>query len=154
MGIEGHVTGTPHRADPLRVRSNQNTVRRTARRQALLGLGHLEVVLQPGHHHDQQRRPQRHRTGLVQCSLAGIALVLHGFGEQLTQLLAALAFDGKKTPRPQLAVIRGAQGSLEQRLALGGIGRRVGQAWHGNTVEQCVESLHRLPSWQVNVRPF
>ena len=37
MGIESHVTGTPHRADPLRMRSNQNTVRRTARRQALLG---------------------------------------------------------------------------------------------------------------------
>ncbi|MNS68477.1 hypothetical protein D3C72_1017600 [compost metagenome] len=136
------------------MRRNQDAVRGTACRQPLLGLGHLEVVLQLGNHHDQQRRPQGHGAGLVQGSLAGIPLVLQRFGEQLTQLLAALAFDGEKAPRPQLAVVRGAQGGLEQRLALGGIGRRVGQAWHGNTVEQCVESLHRLPSWQVNVPPF
>ena len=44
-----------------------------ARSQALLGLGHLEVVLQAGHHHDQQRCAQRHGAGFVQRSLGAFA---------------------------------------------------------------------------------
>ena len=47
--------------------------------------------------------------------------------------------------RIELTVVGRPQGRLEQPLALCRIRRRFHQAWDGNTVEQCVESLHRLP---------
>ncbi|MCY1180105.1 hypothetical protein D9M73_205330 [compost metagenome] len=140
------VTGTPHRANALRIGRQQDPMGRTARRQQLLGLRILDVILQPRNHHHHQRRPQRIIARLVDGRFADFAVrKLRRFGQQLTHLLTCRAFHRQEAPRLQVTVIRGAHGGTEQHLALLGSGCRVNQSRNGNTVEQSVESLHRPP---------
>ncbi|MNE55945.1 hypothetical protein D3C80_1508180 [compost metagenome] len=139
------IPGTPDRTDTLGMSREQNAMRGTTGRQTLLRGRNLEVILQTRNHHHQQRRTQWHGPGLVQSRLTGVTFNFHRFGQQRAQLFTPRPFNRQEAPRPQLGMVRRPQRGLKQSLALCGIGRGFHQAWYGNTVEQCVESLHRLP---------
>ncbi|MCY1548359.1 hypothetical protein D9M68_844630 [compost metagenome] len=107
---------------------------------------HLGMRLHVRDHHDQQRRPQRHGPRLGQGLLADVTCAgRQDLGKQLTQVLTRSPLDRKKTPRPQLPVIRCTQCRAKQQFALSLVRCRLAQARHGNTIEQSIESIHRLP---------
>ena len=100
MGVIGHVAGTPDRTDTLSMGGQQHAMRGTAGCYHLLGSGYLGVSLNPGDHHHQQWRAQRHATRLVQRFRRSMRIGdQQGLGEQLAHALTRLPLDRQKTPR-------------------------------------------------------
>ena len=90
------------------------------------------MLLEGNHHRDQQGRPQRRIAGLFQGRRVRIGLAQpQAVLQHTTELRAALAGDGDKTPGPQPGVIGGPQGSPENLLQLGARRRRRGQPGSG-----------------------
>jgi hypothetical protein len=142
--IVGVEAGHPHAGVAQEVRGVQHVHRRRAGRQQLLDLGDLVVGFDLGADSDDQGRALNPGAIFVdrRRRVFGIAL-LDGFGHAVGPFRLGVATDDDEAPRPQAAMVRRPQASVEDDVEIGATGGRLHERARRLAVQKKVQGRRR-----------